>query len=312
MRIAQISDLHFTHLTWNPLRLLSKRILGNLNWLLTRNRAFSMELLSPLPSLLEELDVDLILVGGDLSTTSLDEEFLAAKAFLDRLPAPKLYIPGNHDCYTYQSEKTQAFYRHFQNPNPSLASDRLEVHPLPCGWTLIALDTSRATSLTSSRGLFSLELEQKLELTLASLPEETFVILWNHYPFFENDLPSRSLTRGDALRALIARHPKIRLYLQGHSHRHVVADLRPSGLPVLLDSGCLVHSASGSWNLLELSSESCKVEGYRWNQGWNKAHETHFHWTGSKKDSPFSAPAVENVAPVRPATSFSDPKTSKS
>jgi 3',5'-cyclic AMP phosphodiesterase CpdA len=40
---------------------------------------------------------DLVLVTGDLTLNGLPSEFLAAAAWLDRLPTPRLVTPGNHD-----------------------------------------------------------------------------------------------------------------------------------------------------------------------------------------------------------------------
>src|SRR5215510_5762015 len=115
MRIAQISDFHFTHITWNPFRLFSKRLLGNLNWLLSRKSVFAHGQLDPLPELFRELKVDLVLLGGDLTTTALKEEYKKAKNFVSKISQDWIAIPGNHDHYTYKSWRKKDFYRHFSN-----------------------------------------------------------------------------------------------------------------------------------------------------------------------------------------------------
>ena len=46
---------------------------------------------------LEEARPDLIIVSGDFTQSARSEEFRAARAFLDRLPAPVFAVPGNHD-----------------------------------------------------------------------------------------------------------------------------------------------------------------------------------------------------------------------
>src|SRR3954463_9092729 len=40
---------------------------------------------------------DLIVVSGDFTQSARTGEFRAARAFLDRLPAPTFAVPGNHD-----------------------------------------------------------------------------------------------------------------------------------------------------------------------------------------------------------------------
>ncbi|KAA5605329.1 metallophosphoesterase [Roseospira marina] len=42
-------------------------------------------------------DPDLVVVSGDLTQRGRHHEFLAARAFLDRLARPVLVVPGNHD-----------------------------------------------------------------------------------------------------------------------------------------------------------------------------------------------------------------------
>jgi len=44
---------------------------------------------------------DLVVVSGDLTQRARHHEFLAARAFLDRLARPILVVPGNHDVPAY-------------------------------------------------------------------------------------------------------------------------------------------------------------------------------------------------------------------
>ena len=139
MRLVQISDLHFTRPTWNPLRFCPKRIAGILIWFLFRRSWYSHEPLECLPRLFQTLKVDLVLVGGDLTSTSLACEFQAAQEYFERIPIPKLFIPGNHDQYTKGSHREKRFYRYFLNQRRtiehaveffSLPEHGIEVHPL--------------------------------------------------------------------------------------------------------------------------------------------------------------------------------------
>ena len=287
MRIAQISDFHFTHITWNPLRLLSKRILGNLNWLLTRRSVFSHEQLDPLPELFTSLGVDLILLGGDFTTTALKEEYEKSQKFIQRFAQPWIAIPGNHDCYTYSSARNKDFYRYFSNKKKeiphlsdffTLKDHGVEAIQIAPHWWTIALDTARATNFYSSKGLFSHSQEAYLKELLALLPEEDSVICFNHYPFFPQRQAKRNLERGEELQALLKASPKVRLYLSGHTHRHAIADLQNSDLPILLDSGCSVQGKEGTWNLIDLMPDHCNVTAYRWNDGWEDFRKEKMIW----------------------------------
>jgi 3',5'-cyclic AMP phosphodiesterase CpdA len=281
MRIAHISDLHCTHITWNPLRLLSKRIFGHLNWLYKRGSHFSEEPLDALPQLLQELGVDHVLLGGDFTTTSMKEEYLRAQKFVSRLPK-WIAVPGNHDHYTYWSFKNRLFYRYFGNKKAeffTLQHNGVEAHKIAPRWWVVALDTARATLPHSSRGLFSRKLEERIKEALKLIPPDDEIIMLNHYPFFQNDEPKRNLARGEALMALLQKEKRVRLYLHGHTHRHTLADLQPNGLPVILDSGSCTQKNRASWNLIDLHSKGCEVSVYRWNKFWEKTHTESLAWT---------------------------------
>lgn len=288
MRLVQISDLHFTHFPLNPFRHLSKRFLGTFNWLLFRKNELSIDQLLPLPQLFRDLDVDLVLFGGDFTTTALISEFEAAQQFVKQLSQPWLAVPGNHDKYTLRSDRNNHFYNYFPNfrkeivhpvESYSLKEHKVEAHPLMKNWWIVALDTALATNLYSSEGFFSQKIEQSLKEVLALLPSTDSILLLNHYPFFQNDEPRRNLLRGKELQNIIAHDHRIRLYLHGHTHRHTLADLQPNHLPIVLDSGCSTHTTRGSWNLIDLTPTGCTIQAYQWkNSQWQKQRAETFSW----------------------------------
>jgi 3',5'-cyclic AMP phosphodiesterase CpdA len=55
------------------------------------------ELLRPLIGVLNEIGADLVAISGDLTQRARSSQFRAARAFIDRLEAPVLVVPGNHD-----------------------------------------------------------------------------------------------------------------------------------------------------------------------------------------------------------------------
>ena len=288
MRIAQISDFHYTQLTWNPFRLFSKRILGNLNWLLNRKNVFSPQLLEPIPGMLRSLGVDLVLLGGDFTTTALREEYEKASRFVQKLSQPWIAVPGNHDHYTYSSFRNKHFYQYFSNRREPISHTTdffhlkehgVEAHRIAPHWWLIALDTAQATSFTSSRGLFNERQEAYLREVLSLIPPDDRIICFNHYPFFQQDEPQRNLMRGEHLQKILQEHPQIRLYLHGHTHRHSIADLQPNGLPILLDSGCAVQGKEASWNLIDLMPDHCSISAYGWKEDhWEPFREEVIRW----------------------------------
>lgn len=291
MRIAQISDVHFTLSSWNPLRFCGKRLAGMANWLLFRRSKYTREPILALPDLFQKLKVDLILVGGDLTSTSLPKEFIAAQNFFNRFPQRKIFIPGNHDQYTRRSHRNLRFYRFFQNQRRtvehpvdffSLPEHGIEVHRLQKGWWCIALDTAPPTSLTSSNGLFSASVEKHFLEVLQSLPKDERIIVLNHFPFFETDLSLHRLINAERLRAILENFPNICIYLHGHTHRHMIADLRPNRLPLIFDSGCPIQKPQSTWNLIDLTEKGCDISGYLWSEnGWEAFRQCSFQWASS-------------------------------
>jgi 3',5'-cyclic AMP phosphodiesterase CpdA len=284
VKIAQISDLHFTSITLNPFRLLSKRILGHFNWLFHRKSKISEKPLQNLPETLKQLGVDLILLNGDFTSTSLPSEFAKAQKFIAKLPSPWIAVPGNHDKYTYRSERRKDYFYYIRPSRPSdhwsLSEEKIEAHHLQNDFWLIALDTTRATNIFSSRGIFSERLENQLKRLLALLPQNAKIALFTHYPFLQNDEPRRELSRASHLEKIIQSDPRIKVYLHGHSHRQTIANLQPSNLPLILDSGCVSHGETASFHLLEILPNGMKVELYRrQNKTWQKTKEEIFEWT---------------------------------
>jgi len=288
MRIAQVSDFHYTHITWNPFRLLSKRIFGNLNWLFKRKSGFSTDLLDCLPQLFRDLEVDLVLLGGDFTTTAAQEEFLLAQQFVRKISQPWIAIPGNHDHYTYRSFKKKHFYQYLSNQEKPISQSSdfftlkdhgIEAHQIAPNYWIIALDTARATNPYSSRGLLSEKLEKYMEELLALIPLDSTILVLNHYPFFQNDEHRRTLERGEALQALLQKDKRVRLYLHGHTHRHTIADLQPNHLPVILDSGSCAATHKASWNLIDLKEQGCEISVYKWDKKWNKTRTEYIAWT---------------------------------
>jgi 3',5'-cyclic AMP phosphodiesterase CpdA len=151
------------------------------------------------------------------------------------------------------------------------------------GWWLFALDTALATPLFSSNGHFSIQLERTLEKALQALPEGHSVILINHFPLFANESQRKSLLRREALQRILEKFPSVKLFLHGHTHRHCVADLRGSSLPIILDSGSAAQKNVGTWNLIEITSDGCSVEAFKnihkeGSTSWEPFLKSTFQW----------------------------------
>jgi calcineurin-like phosphoesterase family protein len=194
-------------------------------------------------------------------------------------------IPGNHDQYTQQAYKNQTFYDYFDSRfsnEMSLKMDKISSCYLGNQWWLLGMDTALATSWISSSGCFSEQIECNLVKLLSAIPSDHHVVLMNHFPVFKPESPRNKLIRKDALKALLHKFHNIRFYLHGHTHRHSIADLRPNQLPIILDSGSVSHQKNGTWNMLEMGNNTCRVQGYQWSQSprktWTPTPEHVFKW----------------------------------
>jgi 3',5'-cyclic AMP phosphodiesterase CpdA len=277
VKIAQISDLHFANASLNPLQFFSKRWLGNLNALLSRKKVFCQERLRSLAGLLKEEKVSHLLVTGDISTTSHPKEFSMAQQLFSEIEERGISVhvlPGNHDNYTKRAFRKKTFYKFFDSP---LQEKGVFVQPLAAHWWLVTLDTTLATSLISSQGKFSELLHANLLNALSFIPSSDQVILANHFPLFEHESPRKALLGAEKLRELIQEFPNIIFYMHGHTHAHCIADLRNSGLPIILDCGSTPHHKQGAFHLVELEKSRYTVKVFRWKESWQLSQEQVFY-----------------------------------
>jgi len=278
MRFAHISDLHFGSFSLNPFQFFSKRFAGNFNYLLKRKKEFAYDRLIDLIDLFKEKGITHVIITGDLSVTARNLEFTMAKRFVDLLKKNGLSvftIPGNHDHYTKRSYRKKSFYRFFNSQYDKECPWNLKEHkvtytPLADGLWLLGLDTTCATSVFSSQGYFSKEAQENLENALNTIPKTDKIILLNHFPFFLNDAPKKQLIGAPLLKNLIKKHPNVFLYLHGHTHRQVVADLRPNQLPILSDSGSTPHCKYGACHLFDLDDNRLKLDVFHFEEGWRE------------------------------------------
>lgn len=272
IRCAHISDLHFAKPSWKMNQFFSKRWIGNANFYLRRRSQFCFKNLKELPLLFKQLHISQVLITGDLTTTSDEKEFLMAQAFIHELEKQGfsvLLLPGNHDQYTKAAFSNKTYYHFFPSyfsslPNLyNLKEDGLTIVPLANKWSAICLDTAIVTPPFACYGFFSIELEEKLRFALNHIPKDHRILILNHFPLIHNEAPEKGLKRSEALCDVIKEFPQVNLYLHGHTHRHCIADLRQSGLPIILDSGSIIEKKTGAWNLIELHEKEFSVEVFK-------------------------------------------------
>lgn len=117
LRVGHVSDLHiFRKGRLQPWRYLGNRALGGLNLVLKRGKTHDNDVVVAAFKRLKQLDVDHIVVTGDLSNLAIEEEFQAAREIIEAHaggPDKVSIIPGNHDYYTFGAAIQGRFERFF-------------------------------------------------------------------------------------------------------------------------------------------------------------------------------------------------------
>ncbi len=222
MRIALIGDIHSYRLLVPPWRLMGKRLVGQANLWLNRRHKFNTRLLERLVERVGVLEPDLVLMSGDLTTTSLEGEFQdVAQMMLPLISRfPTLAVPGNHDRYTF----TSARRRVMETMLPAMVPGRWpHFRSLTDRWHLLALD-SAVPRVFNSRGRIGRRQLRNIRRETAHLTDQDGLIILCHYPV---KAPPRAfpltwdhkLADSFRLRRMLMKCPARLLYLHGHIHR---------------------------------------------------------------------------------------------
>lgn len=193
--IAHISDLHFG--------MEDERIAGRL---------------------LEDLkgiDPSLVVISGDLTQRARKRQFEAAGAFIRKIAAPCLVVPGNHDIPLYDVvRRTFAPLRRYRryitaDLNPVFEDDEM-----------IVLGANTARAATFKNGRISAVQIKILADRLCSAGSHLFKGLVTHHPFLPPlDNPYAALLGRCGLAAEALEPCGLDLLLAGHYHRGYMGDL---------------------------------------------------------------------------------------
>jgi 3',5'-cyclic AMP phosphodiesterase CpdA len=195
--IAHLSDLHF----------------GRINLEVAEALLFDLDLLRP----------SLVVISGDLVQRARRCHFRAASAFLERLPAPWLVVPGNHDIPAYNliARFIAPFhnYKHYitKDLNPFIIDDEIAI---------LGINTARSFILNFAHGRINHNQISRIEAAFHAIPPSIFKVVVTHHPFLPPPgINSKSLL-GRARLALPALEScGVDLLLAGHLHRGFSGDI---------------------------------------------------------------------------------------
>ncbi|MET0531091.1 MAG: metallophosphoesterase [Microvirga sp.] len=243
--IAQISDLHFGR----------------------HSGAVAEDLLA---SLAQE-HPDLVVLSGDFTQRARHAEFSEARRFLERIPQPKLVIPGNHDVPLYnlfgRFMMPFAKYQHYVTPM-GLPADLFIDEEL----AVLGLNTARR--FTGKNGRVSLEQIARIARVFSELPRETFKVLVTHHPLAAPDGQNELDLAGRSRRALATiAQAGVHLLLSGHHHQALSGHIGPEtgykGSILIVYAGTAIslrtRGAEGNtYSLIRIAGERLAVRVMEW------------------------------------------------
>lgn len=217
----------------------------------------------------------LTVVTGDCTMRARTSQFRAARALLDRLPAPQLVVLGNHDVPLISVVRPVAPYRRYQQ---LVESDLDPVVRLP-GLTALGLQSMPRWRWKSGR--VSRRQADAVRAVLGAAPAGAVRLLAMHHPACAGGL-ARLVGRARLLRALAA--ARADLVLAGHTH---VPHSRSVDLPGT--SHRLVEVVAGtatsrrtrgvgrSWTVIRIHEDAVVVEERcQTATGWRIARTTRY------------------------------------
>ena len=273
LRIVHLSDIHVWRYAFQPWHLVNKRALGMAELVLRRARKFRLERLEDVVDKVASINADHILITGDLTTTALPSEFLAARKGLARLLGDTgrvTIVPGNHDRYTGHSVRSRAFENSFGAFAPRLEYPWLR--PIDGQTSILGFDATR--SHLSAKG----RLPEKQFLDAKRLLEESSntprrLIVACHYPVsapagYDKELRAKRMVNAEAIKPWLSSLGP-HLFCCGHVHAAWAFQPEDVANQLCLNSGSpLLRDHRGNrppgFLELDLNGEAVSVTHHAW------------------------------------------------
>ncbi|HWR15651.1 MAG TPA: metallophosphoesterase family protein [Terriglobales bacterium] len=225
-------------------------------------------LLEPLLQSIEQIAPDVVVISGDLTQRARAHQFKEARAFLDRLKAPTVVIPGNHDIPLNVIERfampLTKYRRHIaRDIEPTYQDDEVSI---------FSINTAR--SLTTDRGSISTAQLNRAARFFAQAKPGAVRIVVTHHPFdFPRAIREKyRVRRAQRAMEVLARH-QADLFLAGHAHRCFTVcsaeRYRIAGYSALIvQAGTSISSRTrdepNSFNVLRIARPYISVQSIFW------------------------------------------------
>jgi 3',5'-cyclic AMP phosphodiesterase CpdA len=170
----------------------------------------------------------IVVISGDLTQRAREDQYLAAAAYLQRLPDPRLVVPGNHDISLYN-----VFRRFFQTHERFQRIITSDLSPVwrDDGLLVIGVNSARPLSFRPAGfwkdGCISDAQLREVQRIAGETPESVCKVVVTHHPFIPPP--------GKGMHDMIHRGPRalaameqcgVDLVLAGHLHQGYSGDVR--------------------------------------------------------------------------------------
>ncbi len=227
-------------------------------------------LVEPMIAIARELAPDLTVISGDFTQRARRLEYKAARAFLARLPEPRLVVPGNHDIPLW--DVVRRFVSPLGRYRRYITAD---LAPFYRDAEIAVLGINTARSLTRKYGRINQEQIAHAGEVFATVDRTLTRVVVTHHPF---ELPPGSRHRlvgrsAMAMRGLAA--AGVDLILSGHLH------LQHTGLTaqryqieghsaLVAQTGTTISTRgrgeANSFNCIRIEPAAIEIESYLWEQ----------------------------------------------
>jgi 3',5'-cyclic AMP phosphodiesterase CpdA len=211
----------------------------------------------------------LVVVSGDLTQRAKRSEFRSARAFLDRIPQPKVIVPGNHDVPLY--DVLTRFLKPWNRYRQFITHD---MHPFYQDEEIAVAGINTARSSAWKEGRISLAQIEILRDRFNSVPDHLFKVLVSHHPFIPPEGNRKVAVVGRGLQALrMLSSTGCSLILSGHLHQVYSGDVRPYHLEItrsilVAQAGTAISARrrgeANAYNQITLDGDEMELESRAW------------------------------------------------
>jgi 3',5'-cyclic AMP phosphodiesterase CpdA len=216
-----------------------------------------------------DLAPSLTLVTGDLTLAGRTAEFVAARAWLDRLPKPVLATPGNHDTpyYNLFVRSFSPFHRWRRH----IGADDSAVYVGP-GLSVAAINSARGAQFRANWAQGAIDLRAIGEVaTRLGAASGSLRVFACHHPLVDVEGgPGSGVRRGRAATRILC-EAGVDLILSGHVHTPFARPLPYcDGRSYVAGAGTLsrrTRGAPATFSVIEADADAIKVTAHAWREG---------------------------------------------